>query len=349
MLPAGLLSIGALTVIAYLAKIQSGRVGSTSEVTALLTFVMGAMTLLADVWIALALGVINTMLLSEKAELESYVERLNRVEFLATIKFLLVTVIILPVLPNQEYTEFKLNPTRIWQIVILVSTVGFVGYFLSKKYGARLGLWLSGLLGGIVSSTAVTIAAGRTAQKFPEQAGHALQASILAGSVMYIRILVLIWAINPGFVPVLWWRVVLLAIIGMVLSVRVSSTTTATEETVGPGLQNPFELRPAIAFAVLFVLLSIATGLVKGTIGDAGVLALSAVVGVTDIDPFILSLVHSTEGSTRVVLSAIIVAMMSNTIAKGIYFSMLVPAARKETAWRFAVWAVAHVPFVFLS
>ena len=141
MLPVGLLSIAALTSIAYIAKIKIGRFGSTSEISALLTFVTGALALLVDVWIAMAIGVVNTILLSEKAALESYVERLNKVEFLATIKFLLVTVIILPVLPNQEYTSFKLNPTKIWEIVILVSLSGLSATFFLKNSDRR---WVCG-------------------------------------------------------------------------------------------------------------------------------------------------------------------------------------------------------------
>ena len=107
MLPVGLLAIATLTGIAYVAKIRVDRFGTTSEVSALLTFITGALAMLVDVWIAMALGVMNTMLLSEKAMLESYVERLSKVEFLATVKFILVTVIILPVLPNQEFTQFQ--------------------------------------------------------------------------------------------------------------------------------------------------------------------------------------------------------------------------------------------------
>jgi uncharacterized membrane protein (DUF4010 family) len=232
--------------------------------------------------------------------------------------------------------------------VILVSSIGFVGYFLSKRFGPRLGLWLSGLLGGIVSSTAVTIASGRTAQKHPEIAGSALQGSILAASVMYIRILVLVWVLNAALVPVLWWRLLLLSAIGMVLSLTVRSRRATPEESAEGQLQNPFELRPAIVFAALFVLLSIATVLLKRAIGDSGILLLSAVVGVVDVDPFILSLIQSTDGGLQLVVSGVVIALMSNTIAKGFYFALLAPAARKDTAWRYALWAALHLPLILI-
>jgi uncharacterized membrane protein (DUF4010 family) len=346
MLPAGLLAIATLTGIAYVAKIRSDRFGSTSEVSALLTFIIGALAMLVDVWIAMAMGIVNTMLLSEKAILESYVERLSKVEFLAIVKFLLVTLIILPVLPNQEFTPFHINPTKVWQIVIIVSTLGFVGYFLEKKFGAKVGLWLSGIFGGIVSSTAVTLSVGRMARNNPARGSSALQAALLASSVTYLRMLVLIWFINGSFLPNLWYRFVILAAIGVILSLWMFRKELHTSESEMPELQNPFEVRPAIGFALLFIILSVVTGFVKTTVGDYGLLGLSAVIGLSDITPFILSVVQGSDGTMHVITSAIILALMSNTIAKAIYFGSLSPTTRKETALKFSIFAIAHVPFI---
>jgi uncharacterized membrane protein (DUF4010 family) len=346
-MPVGMLSISALAVVGYLAKLKDGRIGSTSEVAALLTFIMGTLTVLADVWVAMSLGIVSTLLLSEKSQLESYVERLDKSEFLAVLKFLLTTVIILPVLPNQEYTQFKLNPTRIWQIVILVSTIGFVGYFLTKKFGSKIGLWLSGILGGIVSSTAVSFATGRIAQRHPEHGRSALEATLLASSVMYIRILVLVWVINPSFVGFLWWRMILLALIGAATVTGVRSGRGSGDETLNvPTLQNPFELRPAMMFGIFFVSLSIISMLASDIFGKTGLLVLSAITGVTDIDPFILSLVQRSSGVDHVQLSAIIVAAMSNTLMKGIYFGALAKQMRKEALLRYGAWALLHIPFI---
>jgi uncharacterized membrane protein (DUF4010 family) len=346
MLPMGLLAIASLTAIAYVAKIRADRFGTTSEISALLTFITGALAMLVDVWIAMAMGIVNTMLLSEKAMLESYVERLSKVEFLATVKFLLVTLIVLPVLPNKEFTPFNINPAKVWQIVIIVSTLGFIGYLLEKKFGSKLGLWMSGILGGIVSSTAMTLSLGRMAQKNPARSSSALQASLLASSIMYVRVLVLIWFINASFLPHLWPRLVLLATVGVVLSLRMFKKELPPSESEAPELQNPFEIRPAIGFALLFVILSVVTGFVKSTVGNAGLLGLSALVGVSDIDPFILSLVQGSDGTIRIFTSAIILAMMSNTIAKAIYFGYLSPATRRETTLKYSIFALAHIPLI---
>jgi uncharacterized membrane protein (DUF4010 family) len=278
--------------------------------------------------------------------LESYVERLSKVEFLATVKFILVTVIILPVLPNHEFTQFHINPFKIWQIVIIVSTLGFVGYLLEKKFGSKLGLWMSGIFGGIVSSTAVTLSVGRMARNNPARGSTALQATLLASSVTYLRTLALIWFINGSFLPNLWLRFVFLSLVGVVLSIRMFKKESRALESEMPELQNPFEIRPAIGFALLFILLSVLTGLVKSTMGNSGLLGLAAIVGVSDITPFILSIVQGSDGSMHIFTSAIILALMSNTVAKGIYFGSLSPTTRKETALKYSIYALLHIPFI---
>jgi uncharacterized membrane protein (DUF4010 family) len=111
-------------------------------------------------------------------------------------------------------------------------------------------------------------------------------------------------------------------------------------------LQNPFELRPAIGFALLFVILSVITGFVKSTVGNSGLLGLASIIGVSDIDPFILSLVQGGDGTLHILTSAIILAMMSNTIAKAIYFGFLSPTTRKETAIKYSIFALLHIPFI---
>ncbi len=344
--PVGVIAVSGLILSAYLAKLKTGRVGWTSEMAALLTFIVGVLSLLADVWVPMALGITATLLLSEKSEIEKYVEKLDKSEFLAVIKFLLVTIIILPALPDKEYTRFKLNPTHIWQIVIMVSTIGFVGYFLIKKFGNRVGLWLSGVLGGIVSSTAVSIAVGNIAKKDPVRGKNALQASIFASSVMYIRILVLILILNPALIPFLWWRLVALSLIGVALGLSIKTNEQPSSVNSVSTLQNPFELKPAVMFAALFVLLSIITVLVKQYFGNSGLLSLSAIVGVTDIDPFILSLVRNQSTVETLMISAVIISMMSNTIIKGVYFSTLAKDMKKPTYIRYAIWALLHIPFI---
>ncbi len=351
-LPIGLVAISALTVISYFSKSQYDKYGITSEVSALVTFVIGALALLVDIWASMALGIISTILLSEKARLEFYVDRLDRVEFLAVLKFLLVTLIILPVLPDKNYTQFNINPYKTWQIVIIVSTVGFVGYIISKRLGAHAGFRVSGLVGGIVSSTAVSIAYGRMAQKNENLWHPALQGALVASSVMYIRVLVLISIINSAVVEYVWLQLTFLSLVGFIISF-INGNKPATKKSIIDqeiqNLQNPFEIRPAILFAVLFLGLSVITGLVKNYFGSSGIITLSAIVGITDIDPFILSLVSGDVFGARIIAVSILIAMMSNSIIKGIYFGTMVKQARKDVIVRFGLLAILHIPVIVMT
>jgi uncharacterized membrane protein (DUF4010 family) len=347
-LPIGLLSIVVLAAISYVEKIKAGRLGATTEAAALATFVMGAMALMADVRIPIAMAVINTLLLSEKSALESYVERLDRSEFLATLKFLLVTVVIYPFLPRMEYTAYRLNPARIWQIVVMVSAIGFVGYILTRKLGPRAGLPLSGLMGGVASSTAVSVAAGRIAGANAAHAKPALQASLLAGSIMYIRLLVLIAIFGGGFVFDLDRRLLLLALTGflLALTVRTRDGNVEAGTTAMPMMQNPVEIRIALLFAALFVGLRIATNLARDHFGHMGVLGLGTLAGLVDVDPFVLSLVQNPPAMRRAI-QAVLLAVMVNTLAKGCYFAVLSRVNRWRTLWRYGLWAAAHVPLMW--
>jgi uncharacterized membrane protein (DUF4010 family) len=208
---------------------------------------------------------------------------------------------------------------------------------------------VSGLLGGIVSSTAVTVAVGRAAQTAPHRGRSALQAAILASSVAYLRILVLIAVIGPQLLPSIWWKCAILAGAGVLLALLTPGKDPAESEPAAPPLHNPFEITPALLFAALFVVLMVATSVVKGALGNSGLLGLGALVGVSDIDPFILSLARPGDTPAGIAVSAMIVAMMSNTIAKGTYFGFLVRLEWKETAWRYGLWAAVHIPLVLIS
>jgi uncharacterized membrane protein (DUF4010 family) len=347
-IPVGIIVICTMTLAGYLAKQKSGAIGWTSEIAALLTFFIGVLSLLADIWIPMAIGIFTTLLLSEKAQLEQYIDKLDKSEFLAVVKFLLVTLIILPALPDKDYTQYNLNPYRVWQIVILISSIGFVGYFLMKKFGDKVGLWLSGLLGGIVSSTAVSIAMGNIAKNNNLIAKRAFQATILASSVMYLRILILIYFLNSGVAYEIWWKLVLLFLCGLVLAFTVRDKNEAVSAGPISSIQNPFEIRPAVIFATLFVILSVVTIWVKQFWGESGLIGLSLIVGVTDIDPFILSIIGKQNILATVVNTSIIISMMSNTLVKGIYFGSLAKTLRIKVIFYFSMWAAMHAILIFI-
>jgi uncharacterized membrane protein (DUF4010 family) len=348
-IPLGMATVAAMLVVGYLAKLKEGHIGWTSEISAALTFVVGALCLLAEVWVPMALAVMNTMLLSEKSEIEHHVEKLDKAEFLAVVKFILITAIILPAVPNQEYTQFALNPTRVWQIVVMVSSIGFVGYFVTKKFGNRFGLPVFGIAGGMVSSTAVTIEMGRIVGKNGDLARSALRATLLAGSVMYLRLLVLVWILSPALLPVFAWKLCSLAAVGIALMIATPVDRDHTGSGTLGSVSNPFEIRPAIIFAMVFVAISVVTVLTRTAFGDSGLLALSALVGVANIDPFFLSVVQAGQTVEGVLLTSLFIAMMSNTLARGIYFSWMAKDVRGASALRYGIWVLLHLPAILIS
>lgn len=346
-LPLGLASVGIIQAASYWKRSTAGHYGWTSELSILVSFLVGVMCLVSDVWIPTAITILGVLVLTEKASIEQHVERLDRSEFLAVIKFLVVTCIVLPMLPNRDFTAWDINPASTWKIVVMVSSVGFVGYFLTRKLGGRMGLWVSGIVGGVVSSTAVAVATGRIAARSPEKAGAALQAAILGSSVMYLRILVLVWIVSPAFGQELSWRLPVLSVLGVALAWSVPNRSGQKEEERMENLQNPFEILPALLFAGFFTLFSVATSVVQTFMGGSGLVLLSLVVGTVDIDPFILSVAR--EAAVQpILITAILMAMMSNTVAKGVYFGSLAAPVRKQAFLRYGAWALCHIPLALV-
>jgi uncharacterized membrane protein (DUF4010 family) len=339
---AGFVGLTGIVIAGFVARVREGAHGWTSEVAVLLSFTTGLLCVHAPVWLPMAVGIVSTFLLSEKTLLEGYAGHLDEKEFLGVLKFLLLGLIVLPALPDQGYTQFDINPARIWKIVVLVSSVGFVGYFLTKRYGGKVGLWLSGVLGGIVSSTAVAVAAGRMARQNPAIGPAALQASLLASAVMYLRILAIVWFISPNFGQILSWRLVLLCLVGLGLAAFVHGESQESQGVTSAS--NPFELKPAFLFGAFFVILTVVTRVVKESFGQAGLVALSLIVGAVDIDPFILSL-HRGVGAVEPILGcACLFSMLSNTVAKGIYFGTISGSMKKPAFIRYGAWALLHIP-----
>jgi uncharacterized membrane protein (DUF4010 family) len=341
----GMGAVGLVQVSSFWRRTTNGLSGWTSELSILVSFAVGASSPVVEVWIPTAAAIVGTIVLTEKTEIERYVEKLDRAEFLGVLKFLLVTCIVLPMLPDRGFTTWDINPARTWKIVVMVSSVGFVGYFLVRQLGGKVGLWVSGLVGGVVSSTAVSVAMGRLAAKDPAKGGAALQAALLASSVMYLRILVLVWIVHPQYGQALAWKLPLLSAVGILLAATVPAAKSP-QEGVG-NLQNPFEILPALGFAAFFTLFSVATLVVRSFLGNSGLVLLALVVGAVDIDPFILSVARNSTVE-QILLAAILMAMLSNTVAKGVYFGTLAAPQRRQAFLRYFGWAVLHVPLALM-
>jgi uncharacterized membrane protein (DUF4010 family) len=261
-------------------------------------------------------------LLVLKTTLEGLTQRIPPEEIFTFTKFLLLTAVILPVLPRAAFTQFQINPFKTWLVVVAVSTVSYGSYLLLKLTHGRNGVLLSALLGGAYSSTVTTIALARrssTAQQPHLFAGGTL----IASGMMYLRLALLLAIFNRGLLHVLGIPFTLLAgsalLGGWMWSRLPDPSSQKSDRKLQPA--NPLELRAAMLFATLFVAMVIVTHLAIVYLGNKGVYALGGIMGLADVDPFILGIAQSAGHDVPVVVGAagIAVAAASNNVAKGFY------------------------------
>ena len=252
-----LVPIGALIVVAYFAAAWRGHVGLTSEVAALVTILTGALCYWGYLALAVAVTVATIVLLSLKMEMDVFVRRITKEDVYATLKFAVITAIVLPILPNQSYGPPPLdvlNPYKIWLMVIFISGISFLGYVLVKVVGSRQGIGLTGLLGGLASSTAVTLTFSQRSQSEPELAKPFALAITVAWTVMFSRVLVVVAALNSALLSTLWQPIVASAVVGLVYCIYLYFSQH-TDEEGKVDFSNPFELGPAIQFGLIYAVI----------------------------------------------------------------------------------------------
>jgi uncharacterized membrane protein (DUF4010 family) len=324
MLPAvGFLVVGAFLWQSYRHKLESAALaGMATELSGLLTYVIGALVSHELYWVATTLTVFGVALLELKTVLENLTKRLPSNEILTFAKFLLLAGVILPIVPNQTVGGFGFNPFKTWLVVVVVSAISYGSYLLQVWMRGRGGVLFAALLGGAYSSTLTTVVLAKRACE--QSRPHLYSGSILVASgVMYLRLLALLGIFNHQLLHRLGMSFLLLAAVALVggwFWMRVPDHGgTKAEQTLQP--KNPLELSAAFLFAGLFVGMLFITHLALLHLGRGGLFAVAGVMGVTDVDPFILSLAASTSTMTPITLAggAIAVAAASNNLIKGIY------------------------------
>ena len=328
---AGLLVIGGFLMLSYWSKLtHATTTGMTSEMSALTTYLIGALVSHDQYWIATTLAVASMILLELKSALEGLARRVSPDDVLTFTKFLLLTAVVLPIIPDEPYTRFAINPFRTWLVVVAVSAISYGSYVVQKVTRARGGVLLAAVLGGAYSSTLTTIVLARRASFDPR--GWTLSGAILVASgVMYLRLAVLLALFNRDLFQRLGPPFVALAaaavVGGAAWARRDGASSVSAEPERSPA--NPLELRAALLFALLFVAMLVAGNLATAYLGRSGVYALATVMGVTDVDPFILSMTQADQARLplSVTAGAIVIAAVSNNVAKAVYACALAPRA----------------------
>jgi uncharacterized membrane protein (DUF4010 family) len=296
--------------------------GVTTEMSGLATYLVGALVYYGHFWMATALSVASLLLLELKVFLEELAGRIPGEEILPFAKFLLLSVVVLPILPHREFGPFHINPFKTWLVVVAVSAISYGSYVLQKVTKGRGGILLASLLGGAYSSTVTTVVLARRAAR--EGRPHLFSGGILiACGAMYLRLIALLGLFNRQLMLMLGPSFLVLAGLAIASGFLWARRSDKTEAKLSREFEpkNPLELRVAFLFAFLFLAMITATQLAVAYLGRAGINTLAAIMGVTDVDPFILGITQTTGLSTALKLGAeaILIAAASNNFIKGIY------------------------------
>ncbi|HKV40821.1 MAG TPA: DUF4010 domain-containing protein [Blastocatellia bacterium] len=319
----GFAVVGVFLMLSYWHKLTvSVGAGVTSEIAGLTTYLLGALIYREQYWIATTICVAGVLLLELKVGLESLARRFAPVEVLTFAKFLLLTAVILPVLPSRAIGRFEINPFKTWLVVVAVSTVSYGSYVIQRVTKGQGGILLAAILGGAYSSTITTVVTAKRSRR--ESRPHLFSGGILiASGMMYLRLAVLVGLFNRGLLmklgPPFAALAVLAALVGWLWSRVPDPEAQEFKRDFDP--KNPLELSAAFLFGLIFLAMLILTHLAITYLGRTGVYSLAAVMGVTDVDPFIMGMTQSGGSITPLATAAaaILIAASSNNLVKGFY------------------------------
>jgi uncharacterized membrane protein (DUF4010 family) len=348
------LLMGGLVGVAYFVGAWRGNVGLTTEMSALVTILAGALCYWGHLGLAVALAVATTVLLSLKLEMRTLIQRLTREDVVATLKLAVITAVVLPVLPNRSFGPPPLdvlNPYSLWLLVVFISGIGFLGYVLIKVLGPRQAVGLTGLLGGLVSSTAVTLSFAQRSQREVELARPFALAITVSWTTMFLRVMVVVAALNFALLRVLWLPMVASAAAGLAYCAYLY-ISQRTDKTGDVAFSNPFELGPAVKFGLLYAVILLVSNMAQTYLGAPGVYLSSVVAGLADLNAITLSMAElSGEAGGLEVLTAaraIVLAAMANTAVKGgLVLTSGTPALRWAVLPGFALMLVTGLVVAF--
>jgi uncharacterized membrane protein (DUF4010 family) len=308
-----------LVALAYYALSQKGAIGGTTEVATLIIFIVGGLVYFEHFIAAATVAVVTTAFLSVKPVLHKFARGLSREDVYATLKLAIVMIVILPILPNETYGPLDvLNPFYVWLMVVFISCIGFAGYVAVKIFGGK-GVGLTGLLGGLVSSTAVALAFSHRSKENVSLTRSFAIGITVASIIMFPRILLEVFVLNQPLFWMLLAPMLAMTAVGALASVLLLFREEKAE-TKEVELKNPFSVKQALKFGLFFAVILLAAKAAQVYFGDAGIYAASALSGLTDVDAITLSMASlaGTDDLSNLTASiAIIVAAISNTLVKG--------------------------------
>lgn len=316
--------ISALLGVYYYNKIRlANKWGFTSIVIAMITYCLTPLIDLEPIWLVMLVVVTILIIVEIKQSLFNFSKKFDSNEFSLLAKFIIIAGIVLPLLPHTPISEIiNISPYQIWVSIVAVSGISYLSYLLRKFAFPDSGIILSAILGGLYSSTATTIILARKSK----QESHTTQ--IVSGifgatGMMYVRILILAWIFNPLVAVKLLPYFALFLVVNLLVIVipYFRSKEVKTKETNVNNAHNPLEFKTALFFGFLFALFAVLTRFVVSNYGNMGVSILSFIVGVSDIDPYILNLFQHSGADLQIatIVNATIIATASNNLMKMTY------------------------------
>jgi uncharacterized membrane protein (DUF4010 family) len=320
---AALLGVAALTAIAYYRSTEIERhLGFTTETALILTFLLGGLAYFEQV-VAIILAIIVTILLAFKVPLHEFSFKIPKEEFYDSLKFALIALVILPILPDQAYGPLEaFNPYQVWLIVVILTGISFIGYFLVKWFGADLGLSLTGIVGGLASSTAVTTSMATRTRENKEIERPAMVAATLANMVMLLRVLFLIYIFFSGLLPYIYLPIGIMCVTCILVASYFYLQGRGSRKGETIKLKTPFNIVPALVFATFIAVVLFVSKAALMYLGNYGLFVTSAFAGLADVDAIAIStsqLASDGLASVPVAVTAIMLAVFVNLAIHAAY------------------------------
>jgi uncharacterized membrane protein (DUF4010 family) len=308
--------IALLTIFYVRVSKNPDNVGGTSEISLLLTFFVSVLVFLNHILIAAAITVMILVLLTYKPALHGFVKKLKQQDIRAIVQFVIISALVIPFLPDQNFGPYDAwNLRDIWRMVVLVSGISLVGYLLSKIFSEK-GIVLAGIVGGLASSTAVTLSFSKRSRENESMSVISLVAIMAAATIMFPRIFIEAAVINAQLIKQLWLPMAIVTIIGSTVCFIMYRKQTQKVKQEND-LQNPLNFSVALKFAVIYAVIILIVRFASDKFGESGVYIAAIISGITDVDAITISLSNlAKKGDSRLAVNGIWLAAMSNTLVK---------------------------------
>ncbi len=343
---AGLFVVGAWAFAGIRERLQTAESSPGSDglyvvpAAALIAYLLGPAAFALPPWLPIAVVVIAALLLSARTALRELAARFGHTEMVTAAKFLVLSGVVLPLLHGlPAIPGTGILPFNIWLAVVAVSTLSYASYLVQRYVTFREGTLIPALLGGMYSSTAATVALARVAAE-TGFTGELSGGIVAASAIMYLRILVVVAVFNVALAERLAPSFIALALVGGIAAAAIvrfgDGIKKGKQRAVAAYPGNPLQLTTALVFAALFVVISVLTTWVQGAAGQVGLFVLAAVVGVTDVDPFVLSVAqhHAAAFALAPAAAAILIAASSTNVLQAVYAYVF---SRRSASWLAAV------------